>query len=56
MLEAVRSTPGVSAESLAEWMGTTPRARGFEENLRRLRSDDLLVGNKEKLHVADWLA
>ena len=54
MLEAVRR-PGVSAESLAGWMNTTLRARGFEENLRRLRADDLLVGGKDSLQVADWL-
>jgi len=45
----------VDAESLAEYMGTTVRARGFEENLRRLRNDDLLVGSKESLKVAEWL-
>jgi hypothetical protein len=55
MLEGVRATPGIDAEALAIFMGTTLRARGFEENLRRLRADDLLVGGKDCLRVADWL-
>jgi hypothetical protein len=55
MLQAVRDTPRVTAESLAEFMGTTVRARGFEENLRRLRADELLTGGKDALTVAEWL-
>lgn len=55
MLQAVRDTPHVTAESLAEFMGTTVRARGFEENLRRLRADELLTGGKDALAVAEWL-
>lgn len=50
------STPGIDAESLAGFMETTIRARGFEENLRRLRADSLLVGGKDNLRVAEWLA
>jgi hypothetical protein len=55
MLQAVHETPGVSAESLAAWMQTTVRARGFEENLRRLRADELLIGSNDSLQVAEWL-
>jgi hypothetical protein len=43
------------AEILAEQMQTTVRARGFEENLRRLRADELLTGGKDALRVAEWL-
>lgn len=55
MLDAVRASRSLSAETLAELMGTTVRARGFEENMRRLRADELLVGNKDSLSVAEWL-
>ena len=55
MLKTVRNQPGIDAECLAQYVGTTLRARGFEENLRRLRADELLVGGKDSLRVADWL-
>jgi hypothetical protein len=55
MLEAVRRSGSMGAETLAELMGTTVRARGFEENLRRLRADELLAGSKDDLRVAEWL-
>jgi hypothetical protein len=55
MLEAVRRSREMAADTLAELMGTTVRARGFEENLRRLRADELFVGSKDNLQVAEWL-
>jgi hypothetical protein len=55
MLQYVQCSPGISIDSLADYMQTTVRARGFEENMRRLKSDDLLIANKDRLRVAEWL-
>ncbi len=55
MLRLVRKHGSASTEELANLMNTTMRSRGFEENLRRLRSDELLIGSKDALRVAEWL-
>jgi hypothetical protein len=55
MLETVQRSHQMDAETLAQLMSTTVRARGFEENLRRLRADELLTGGKDALRVAEWL-
>lgn len=40
---------------LATHFNTTVRARGFEENIRFLRSNDLITTSSGQVQVADWL-
>lgn len=46
----------VTIEQLAARFNTTVRARGFEENIRFLRSNELIVKQGDGVRVADWVA
>jgi hypothetical protein len=46
---------GVTTEQLAEAFKTTVRARGFEENVRTLRSNELITKTGEEVKCADWM-
>lgn len=45
----------VTPDLLATHFNTTVRARGFEENIRFLRSNDLITTPGGQVQVADWL-
>jgi hypothetical protein len=44
-----------SLESIAETFGTTVRARGFEENVRFLRSNEIIAVAGGMAKRADWI-
>lgn len=45
----------IPLETLAQQFNTTVRARGFEENVRFLRSNDLIETQNGSVGAADWL-
>jgi hypothetical protein len=52
----IESSPkGWTVERLASAFNTTVRARGFEENIRFLRSNELIAKEGDTVRAAEWL-
>lgn len=54
LLISLRRKP-LTLERLAEQFNTTVRARGFEENIRFLRNNEMIVTTGGTVVAADWL-
>lgn len=54
LLITLRRKP-LTLERLAEQFNTTVRARGFEENIRFLRNNDMIVTSGGSVVAAEWL-